>query len=85
MDPNFLVVRTMSALIWMMVAMLLLVLIVFGIVALVNLISILKSTNKMVKQLERKTDFIDKILDGVINFVSQKLTAFFNKEKTEKE
>lgn len=85
MDPNFLVVRTMSALIWMMVAMLLLVLIVFGIMALVNLISILKSTNKMVKQLERKTDFIDKILDGAINFVSQKLTTFFNKEKTEKE
>lgn len=84
MDPSFVVVRTMSSIIWMIVAVLLAVVLVFVIVALVNLIGILKSAKKITGVLEHKTTLVNKFIDDIFGFVVQKVTAFF-KEKKEPE
>jgi Flp pilus assembly protein TadB len=83
MDPNFMVVQTMTALVWMVVGVLLAVLIIFALVALANLIGILKSVNKITRQIESKTTLFNNFLDQYVGLLFKKIAAIFTGKKSE--
>jgi hypothetical protein len=85
MEPNYMVVQTMLGLIWLIVGVLVIVALGFMIGALVNLNGILRSVNKMVKDVEKKSSLVNKIIDDAFGFVSAKITSLLHREKENKE
>lgn len=83
MEPSLVVVQTMFSLIWIIVGVLLIILIIFAIMALVHLIGILKSTGKMVRQVEQKTTLVNNFVDQYLGLILKKITSFFSGKKTD--